>query len=54
MGAYESTGEDDLIEGDSQLQFEDGTLITLVDKVNDVWKAEDGSLYNSQGEPVNI
>lgn len=54
MGAYESTGEDDLIEGESQLQFEDGTLITLVDKVNDVWKAEDGSLYNSQGEPVNI
>ena len=54
MGAYESAGEDDLIEGESQLQFEDGTLITLVDKVNDVWKAEDGSLYNSQGEPVNI
>ena len=57
MGGYTdvpNAEEEELIEGISQLQFEDGTLITLVDKEMDVWEDTDGNRYNSEGVPLEV
>ena len=56
MGGYTDVPntEEELIEGISQLQFEDGTLITLVDKEMDVWEDTDGNRYNSEGVPLEV
>ena len=45
---------EELVEGVSQLEFEDGTIITLVDKENDVWTDGNGNNYNSNGDFLEI
>ena len=45
---------EELVEGVSQLEFEDGTIITLVDKENDVWTDGNGNNYNSNGDFLEL